>query len=103
MPDQMIGLWLFPMRYFSMDGDTSTRHAGRAAYEGVLLMDEAHASGAMEQLEEDTNILVSCLNERLSGVVPVIMTTFSKFALSRSSDQPCCGAKTTPECFSYLN
>jgi len=38
-------------------------------YEGsVLLMDEAHASGAIGATGRgSTNILVSCLNERLSG------------------------------------
>jgi len=54
-------------------------------YEGsVLLMDEAHASGAIgatgRGIYEHFGILPQRAIER--GVVPVIMTTFSKFAAS---------------------
>lgn len=73
---------------FSMDGDIAplpdmlnVMHN----YEGsVLLMDEAHASGAIgatgRGIYEHFNILPSRVIER--GVVPLIMTTFSKFAAS---------------------
>ncbi|MUL37786.1 aminotransferase class I/II-fold pyridoxal phosphate-dependent enzyme [Gloeocapsopsis dulcis] len=73
---------------FSMDGDIAPlpdmlnvlHH-----YEGsVLLMDEAHASGALgatgRGIYEHFGILPAQAIER--GVVPIIMTTFSKFAAS---------------------
>jgi len=57
---------------FSMDGDIAPLPDMLDVlhnYEGsVLLMDEAHASGAIEQLEEEsTNILAFCQLMRLSG------------------------------------
>lgn len=73
---------------FSMDGDIAplpdmidVLHK----YEGsVLLMDEAHASGAIgatgRGIYEHFGILPQQAIER--GVVPLIMTTFSKFAAS---------------------
>ncbi|MEC4812849.1 MAG: aminotransferase class I/II-fold pyridoxal phosphate-dependent enzyme [Scytonema sp. PMC 1069.18] len=73
---------------FSMDGDIAplpdminVLHN----YEGsVLVMDEAHASGALGKtgrgIYEHFDILPQQAIER--GVVPVIMTTFSKFAAS---------------------
>ncbi|MEQ9355772.1 aminotransferase class I/II-fold pyridoxal phosphate-dependent enzyme [Coleofasciculus chthonoplastes] len=73
---------------FSMDGDIAPlpdmievlRH-----YEGsVLVMDEAHASGAIGAtgggIYEHFGILPQYTMEQ--GVVPLIMTTFSKFAAS---------------------
>ncbi len=73
---------------FSMDGDIAplpdmidVLHN----YEGsVLVMDEAHASGALgatgRGIYEHFDILPSYAIER--GVVPLIVTTFSKFAAS---------------------
>jgi glycine C-acetyltransferase len=73
---------------FSMDGDIAplpdmidVLHN----YEGsVLVMDEAHASGALGKtgrgIYEHFDLLPQQAIER--GVVPVIMTTFSKFAAS---------------------
>ncbi|KAF3887490.1 MULTISPECIES: aminotransferase class I/II-fold pyridoxal phosphate-dependent enzyme [Nostocales] len=73
---------------FSMDGDIAplldTIEVMRK-YEGsVLLMDEAHASGALgptgRGIYEHFGISPSYAIER--GVIPLIMTTFSKFAAS---------------------
>ena len=73
---------------FSMDGDIAPLPGILDVmhnYEGsVLLMDEAHASGAIgatgRGIYEHFGILPSHAIER--GVVPLIMTTFSKFAAS---------------------
>ncbi|MBD2451691.1 aminotransferase class I/II-fold pyridoxal phosphate-dependent enzyme [Nostoc sp. FACHB-152] len=73
---------------FSMDGDIAPLPEMIDVlhnYEGsVLVMDEAHASGAIgatgRGIYEHFHILPSDAIER--GVVPLIMTTFSKFAAS---------------------
>ena len=73
---------------FSMDGDIAPLPDMLDVlhnYEGsVLLMDEAHASGAIgatgRGIYEHFGILPTHAIER--GVVPLIMTTFSKFAAS---------------------
>lgn len=73
---------------FSMDGDIAPLHAMidiMANYEGsVLVMDEAHASGAIgatgRGIYEHFGLLPQHAIER--GIVPLIMTTFSKFAAS---------------------
>lgn len=73
---------------FSMDGDIAPLPAMLDIlqnYEGsVLVMDEAHASGALgatgRGIYEHFNLLPQQAIER--GVVPLIMTTFSKFAAS---------------------
>jgi len=73
---------------FSMDGDIAPLPDMIEVlhnYEGsVLLMDEAHASGAIGAtgggIYEHFNLLPSDAIEQ--GVVPLIMTTFSKFAAS---------------------
>lgn len=73
---------------FSMDGDLAPLPDMldvMAAYDGsVLVMDEAHASGALgatgRGIYEHYGILPQHAIER--GVVPLIMTTFSKFAAS---------------------
>jgi glycine C-acetyltransferase len=73
---------------FSMDGDIAPLPAMidiMQNYEGsVLVMDEAHASGALgatgRGIYEHFGILPQHAIER--GVVPLIMTTFSKFAAS---------------------
>lgn len=73
---------------FSMDGDIAPLPEMIEVlrkYEGsVLLMDEAHASGALgptgRGIYEHFGILPSYAIER--GVIPLIMTTFSKFAAS---------------------
>lgn len=73
---------------FSMDGDIAPLPDMLSVlhnYEGsVLLMDEAHSSGAIgatgRGIYEHFGILPTHAIER--GVVPLIMTTFSKFAAS---------------------
>lgn len=73
---------------FSMDGDIAPLPDMidiLQAYEGsVLVMDEAHASGALgatgRGIYEHFGLLPQQAIER--GVVPLIMTTFSKFAAS---------------------
>ncbi len=73
---------------FSMDGDIAPLPDMLAAlknYEGsVLVMDEAHASGAIgatgRGIYEHFNLLPQQAIEQ--GTVPLIMTTFSKFAAS---------------------
>jgi len=73
---------------FSMDGDIAPLPEMidiLSAYEGsVLVMDEAHASGALgatgHGIYEHFGILPQQVIER--GVIPLIMTTFSKFAAS---------------------
>ncbi|MGB8698205.1 MAG: aminotransferase class I/II-fold pyridoxal phosphate-dependent enzyme [Thermosynechococcaceae cyanobacterium] len=73
---------------FSMDGDIAPLPDMidvLQAYEGsVLVMDEAHASGAIgatgRGIYEHFGILPQYAIER--GVIPIIMTTFSKFAAS---------------------
>jgi glycine C-acetyltransferase len=73
---------------FSMDGDVAPLPdmiEVMANYEGsVLVMDEAHASGSIgatgRGVYEHFNILPQDAIER--GIVPLIMTTFSKFAAS---------------------
>jgi glycine C-acetyltransferase len=73
---------------FSMDGDIAPLPDMieiMSHYEGsVLVMDEAHASGAIgatgRGIYEHFGILPQQAIER--GVVPLIMTTFSKFAAS---------------------
>ena len=73
---------------FSMDGDIAPLPDMIEVlknYEGsTLLMDEAHASGAIgatgRGIYEHFNILPQYAIER--GVVPLIMTTFSKFGAS---------------------
>ena len=73
---------------FSMDGDIAPLPDMinvLSNFEGsVLVMDEAHASGAIgatgRGIYEHFGILPSYAIER--GVVPLIMTTFSKFAAS---------------------
>ncbi|NJP09377.1 MAG: aminotransferase class I/II-fold pyridoxal phosphate-dependent enzyme [Leptolyngbyaceae cyanobacterium RU_5_1] len=73
---------------FSMDGDIAPLPDmidALSNYEGsVLLMDEAHASGAIgatgRGIYEHFELLPQHAIER--GVVPLIMTTFSKFAAS---------------------
>ena len=73
---------------FSMDGDIAPLPEMLSVlhnYEGsVLLMDEAHASGAIgatgRGIYEHFGILPQQAIEQ--GVVPLIMTTFSKFAAS---------------------
>jgi glycine C-acetyltransferase len=73
---------------FSMDGDIAPLPDMidvLSNYEGsVLLMDEAHASGAIgatgHGIYEHFNLRPQQAIER--GVVPLIMTTFSKFAAS---------------------
>jgi len=73
---------------FSMDGDIAplpTMIDIMQNYEGsVLVMDEAHASGALgatgRGIYEHFNLLPQQAIER--GVIPLIMTTFSKFAAS---------------------
>jgi glycine C-acetyltransferase len=73
---------------FSMDGDIAPLPEMidiMSKYEGsVLLMDEAHASGAIgatgRGIYEHFGITPQYAIER--GVVPLIMTTFSKFAAS---------------------
>jgi glycine C-acetyltransferase len=73
---------------FSMDGDMAPLPEMvdvMAAYDGsVLVMDEAHASGALGAtgggIYEHFGMLPQHAVER--GVVPLIMTTFSKFAAS---------------------
>jgi glycine C-acetyltransferase len=73
---------------FSMDGDIAplpTMIDIMSNYEGsVLVMDEAHASGALgatgRGIYEHFGILPQDAIER--GVIPLIMTTFSKFAAS---------------------
>lgn len=73
---------------FSMDGDIAPLPAmidALSNYEGsVLVMDEAHASGAIgatgRGIYEYFGILPQHAIER--GVVPLIMTTFSKFGAS---------------------
>lgn len=73
---------------FSMDGDIAPLPAMLEVlqhYEGsVLLMDEAHSTGAIGDtgrgIYEHYNLLPQQITER--GVVPLIMTTFSKFAAS---------------------
>jgi len=73
---------------FSMDGDIAPLPDMLEVlqnYEGsVLLMDEAHASGAIgatgRGIYEHFNLLPQQVTEW--GIVPLIMTTFSKFAAS---------------------
>ncbi len=73
---------------FSMDGDIAPIPDMLEVlqnYEGsVLLMDEAHASGAIgatgRGIYEHFNLLPQQVTEW--GIVPLIMTTFSKFAAS---------------------
>ncbi len=73
---------------FSMDGDIAPLPEMidvLASYDGsVLVMDEAHASGAIgatgRGIYEHFGILPQHAIER--GIVPLIMTTFSKFAAS---------------------
>ncbi|MBW4620384.1 MAG: aminotransferase class I/II-fold pyridoxal phosphate-dependent enzyme [Cyanosarcina radialis HA8281-LM2] len=73
---------------FSMDGDIAPLPQMLDVlqnYEGsVLVMDEAHASGAIgptgRGIYEHFGLLPSDAIER--GIVPLIMTTFSKFAAS---------------------
>ncbi len=73
---------------FSMDGDIAPLPAMLDVlqnYEGsVLVMDEAHASGSIgatgRGIYEHFGILPQHAIER--GIVPIIMTTFSKFAAS---------------------
>lgn len=73
---------------FSMDGDVAPLPEILTVmqnYEGsVLMMDEAHASGALgatgRGIYEHFGILPQHAIER--GVIPLIMTTFSKFAAS---------------------
>jgi glycine C-acetyltransferase len=73
---------------FSMDGDIAPLPEMidvMQSYEGsVLMMDEAHASGAIGAtgggIYEHFNMTPQQVIER--GVVPLIMTTFSKFAAS---------------------
>ncbi len=73
---------------FSMDGDIAPLPdmiEVMANYDGsVLVMDEAHASGSIgatgRGIYEHFNILPQDAIER--GIVPLIMTTFSKFAAS---------------------
>ena len=73
---------------FSMDGDIAPLPAMidvMQNYPGsVLLMDEAHASGSIgatgRGIYEHFGILPSHAIER--GIIPLIMTTFSKFAAS---------------------
>lgn len=73
---------------FSMDGDIAPLPdmiEVMSNYEGsVLVMDEAHASGAIgatgRGIYEYFNLLPQQAIER--GVIPLIMTTFSKFAAS---------------------
>lgn len=73
---------------FSMDGDIAPLPAMidvMQKYEGsVLVMDEAHASGAIgatgRGIYEHFGMLPQHAIER--GVIPLIMTTFSKFAAS---------------------
>lgn len=73
---------------FSMDGDIAPLPEMidvLSNYPGsVLVMDEAHASGALGKtgrgIYEHFNILPQYAIER--GVVPIIMTTFSKFGAS---------------------
>jgi glycine C-acetyltransferase len=73
---------------FSMDGDIAPLpemiEVMRKFEGSVLLMDEAHASGALgatgRGIYEHFGILPSYAIER--GVIPLIMTTFSKFAAS---------------------
>lgn len=73
---------------FSMDGDIAPLPDMLSImqnYEGsVLLMDEAHASGALgatgRGIYEHFGLLPQQAVER--GIVPLIMTTFSKFAAS---------------------
>ncbi len=73
---------------FSMDGDIAPLPQMLEVlqrYEGsVLLMDEAHASGAIgptgRGIYEHFGLLPQQAIER--GVIPLIMTTFSKFAAS---------------------
>lgn len=73
---------------FSMDGDIAPLPDMidiMSNYEGsVLVMDEAHASGALgatgRGIYEHFNMLPQHAIER--GVIPLIMTTFSKFAAS---------------------
>jgi glycine C-acetyltransferase len=73
---------------FSMDGDIAPLPEMidiLSNYEGsVLVMDEAHASGALgatgRGIYEHFGILPQQAIER--GVIPLIMTTFSKFAAS---------------------
>lgn len=73
---------------FSMDGDIAPLPDMidiLSNYEGsVLLMDEAHASGSIgatgRGIYEHFNILPQQVIEK--GVVPLIMTTFSKFGAS---------------------
>lgn len=73
---------------FSMDGDIAPLPdmiEAMQPYDGsVLVMDEAHASGALgatgRGIYEHFGILPQQAIER--GVVPLIMTTFSKFAAS---------------------
>lgn len=73
---------------FSMDGDIAPLPDildVLQAYEGsVVVMDEAHASGAIGAMGggiyEHFGIVPQQVIER--GIVPVIMTTFSKFAAS---------------------
>ena len=73
---------------FSMDGDIAPLPDMLDVmenYDGsVLVMDEAHASGAIgatgRGIYEHFNILPQNAIER--GIIPLIMTTFSKFAAS---------------------
>jgi glycine C-acetyltransferase len=73
---------------FSMDGDIAPLPAMLDVlqhYEGsVLVMDEAHASGALgatgRGIYEHFNLTPQDAINR--GIVPIIMTTFSKFAAS---------------------
>jgi glycine C-acetyltransferase len=73
---------------FSMDGDLAPLPDMldvMSAYDGsVLVMDEAHASGALgatgRGIYEHFGILPQHAIDR--GIVPLIMTTFSKFAAS---------------------
>ena len=73
---------------FSMDGDIAPLPDmlnAMKSYEGsVLLMDEAHASGALgatgRGIYEHFGLLPQQAIEQ--GVIPLIMTTFSKFAAS---------------------
>jgi glycine C-acetyltransferase len=76
---------------FSMDGDIAPLPDMidvLSKYEGsVLVMDEAHASGAIGEtgrgIYEHFDLLPQDAIDR--GVVPLIMTTFSKFAASAGS------------------
>jgi glycine C-acetyltransferase len=73
---------------FSMDGDIAPLldmiHVLQHYEDSVLVMDEAHASGAIgatgRGIYEHFGITPQYAIER--GVVPIIMTTFSKFAAS---------------------